>query len=96
MICLEVQDFEVDERDEIHFLERAERSDFEVLKIYFLSFEADEDARKMLSLIFEIYFEICDLLDEDNRKHKKHQKKNHLILKKAMKYQSLISYSVVR
>jgi len=47
MTLFEVLGFEVDEVDEIRFEGQDERSDFEVLKIYFLSLAEGGERHKM-------------------------------------------------
>jgi len=83
----------LDERgDEVHFDEVED----EVLKIFSLNFEDDEEEGKTLSLILETYLEMQDDREERivliNMIHAEKLLKNlkRLILKKPMKCQFLI------
>jgi hypothetical protein len=75
MILFEVQEIFLDEIlfDE-HSINREEDQD---LKIYFLNFEEIQEVLRIHKvLIFEIYFEIFQVVEEELLK-KNHQNKNH-------------------
>jgi len=111
MIPFEVLDFDDEQglSDEIHLRELREihQDDFEVLKIYSLSFDErdDEGVLKMSSSILRIYSDLWDddeihfdHLEKNNHEHNILGQQSHKlsILKKSMRYLFLISFLVAK